>query len=138
MRKTNNQHLKNQVFVKDTNMETQTVFMANGHIDIYPCSFEQGQHIVANGKDKASQKGRMVTDDNGTSHFRPYRKDSAVRYTPLMQTEHGEMKSTKKEIKIVFRFKKSLSAEQVAKAMHQEMAEMEKWMETRSTKTCWD
>ncbi|MBO7466834.1 MAG: hypothetical protein J6T94_04020, partial [Bacteroidaceae bacterium] len=84
---------KQNVFIENLQMETQTVFNQNGNINIYPCGFEAGQHIVSGG-DRASQKGRMVTEDDGTSHFRAYAKDSGSRYNTLFRTAHGEVKET--------------------------------------------
>ena len=77
------------VFIENLQMETQTVFNQNGNINIYPCGFEAGQHIVS-GADRASQKGRMVTEDDGTSHFRAYAKDSGSRYNTLFREETDE------------------------------------------------
>jgi hypothetical protein len=53
-----------------------------------------------------SQKGRMVTLDDGTSSFRPYASDSGHRYKTLFRTPHGEVKETKKSIIFQFRFPK--------------------------------
>ena len=46
---------KQNVFIENLLMETQTVFTENGNINIYPCIFELGQHIVAGGMGEASQ-----------------------------------------------------------------------------------
>ena len=58
---TNPKMKRKNVFIENLQMETQTVFNQNGNINIYPCGFEAGQHIVSGG-DRASQKGRMVTE----------------------------------------------------------------------------
>lgn len=89
--------MRQNVFIENLRMETQTVFCQNGDINIYPCSFELGQHIVS-GSDRVSQKGRMVTEDDGTSHFRAYAKDSGSRYTHLYLTANGEVKRTRKNL----------------------------------------
>ena len=39
----------NNIFINNLQMETQTVFCQNGSINIFPCAFELGQHIVAGG-----------------------------------------------------------------------------------------
>lgn len=85
---------KKQVFVDNVNMETQTVFMTDGNINIYPCDFEYGQHIVSGG-DRVAQKGRMVTNDDGTSHFRAYRQNSGSRYTTLWVERYGRLKMSR-------------------------------------------
>ena len=56
--------------------------------------------------DRVSQKGRMVTFDDGTSSFRPYASDSGHRYKTLFRTPHGEVKETKKSIIFQLRFPK--------------------------------
>lgn len=58
--------------------------------------------------DVASQKGRMVTEDDGTSHFRPYATDSGSRYNTLQRTAHGEVKETKGDYIFTLRFPKKL------------------------------
>ena len=45
----NSDTMTKNVFVESINMETQTVFHNNGSINIYPCDFELGQHIVSGG-----------------------------------------------------------------------------------------
>lgn len=117
-------------------METQTVFCQNGNINIYPCAFEQGQHIVSGGGN-VSQKGRMVTDESGTSHFRPYAKDSGCRYTPLFNTAHGEVKETKEDVIFQLRFPKKLGKALIEALFHEETAEQAAFIKTRRTNTQW-
>lgn len=102
--------MKQIIFNGDIYMETQTVFFQSGDIYIYPCAFEHGRSIVAGGR-KASQQGRMVTDDSGTSHFRPYAKAGGSRYTHLFRTQHGEVKETADSMIFTLRFPKRLGAE---------------------------
>ena len=100
MKKSNN-NPKN-VFIDTVKMETQTVFNENGVINICPCGFELGQHIVATGN-TASQKGRMVTEDDGTSCFSPYRHGSGSRYTYLHSTARSTVKMSQREVIVVTR-----------------------------------
>lgn len=128
--------MKNQIFVDNINMETQTVFTKNGNINIYPCSFELGQHIVAGGN-QVSQKGRMVTEDDGTSHFRAYAKNSGSRYLELFRTAHGEVKETRSSVIFQLRFPKKLG-KALIEAMHRdETAEQQAFIKTRQTETQW-
>ena len=99
---------KNQnVFIDQIKLETQTVFFQNGGIYTSPCAFEENPNLIPNG-DRVSQKGRMVTLDDGTSSFRPYASDSGSRYKTLFLTPHGEVKETKECIIFQFRFPKRL------------------------------
>lgn len=124
------------VFVESINMETQTVFHNNGSINIYPCDFELGQHIVSGGT-VASQKGRMTTDDDGRSKFVPYAQDSGSRYEPLFDTAHGEVKATKQSVVIIFRFPKKLGKTLIEALFAEESKEVKAFIKTRNTITEW-
>lgn len=127
---------KNQIFIDNLQMETQTVFTENGNINIYPCGFEQGQHIVYGGGE-ASQKGRMVTDDDGTSRFTPYAKDSGSRYNRLFTTAHGEVKETLDSVIFQLRFPKRLGKALIESLYREETEEQAAFIKTRRTETQW-
>ena len=126
-----------KVFIENLQMETQTVFTENGNINIYPCAFELGQHIVAGGMGEASQKGRMVTDESGTSHFTPYAKDSGSRYTMLFRTAHGEVKETQETVIFQLRFPKRLGKALIESLFREETDEQAAFIKTRRTETQW-
>ena len=126
----------NQVFVDEIHMETQTVFHNNGNINIYPCEFELGQQIVA-GDFVASQKGRMTTEADGRSHFRPYALDSGPRYTPLYNTPHGEVKTTKEKVIFHLAFPKRMDKEYFLAALSEEMNQMKAFVKTRQALLNW-
>ena len=127
---------KQNVFIENLQMETQTVFNQNGNINIYPCGFEAGQHIVSGG-DRASQKGRMVTEDDGTSHFRAYAKDSGSRYNTLFRTAHGEVKETLETVIFQLRFPKRLGKALIESLFREETDEQAAFIKTRQTETQW-
>lgn len=129
--------MKNRIFIDNLQMETQTVYTENGNINIYPCDFELGQHIVARGMTEASQKGRMVTADDGTSRFTPYAKDSGSRYTTLFRTAHGEVKQTRGSIICQLRFSKRLGKANIEKLFMEESGEQAAYLKTRRTETQW-
>ena len=84
-----------KVFVDKIYMETQTVFSEDGTIAVHPCPFELGQQVLANSGRQVRQKGSMVTSYDGTSHFRPYRKDSGRRYVELWGDPYTVLKMSK-------------------------------------------
>ena len=127
---------KKNVFIENLQMETQTVFNQNGNINIYPCGFEMGQHIVSDGN-CASQKGRMVTEDDGTSHFRAYAKDSGSRYSTLFRTAHGEVKETKEDVIFQLRFSKRMGKSLIESLYREETDEQAAFIKTRRTETQW-
>ena len=124
------------IFIQNLQMETQTVFNQNGNIHIYPCDFEAGQHIVRVG-DRASQKGRMVTEDDGTSHFHAYAKDSGHRYNTLFRTAHGEVKETRENVIFQLRFPKRMGKALIESLYHEETDEQAAFIKTRQTETQW-
>ena len=128
---------ENNVFIETINMETQTIFHNNGSVNIYPCDFELGQHIIANGRNIASQKGRMTTDDDGRSHFRPYAKGSGHRYMRLFDTPHGEMKMTKENIIFTLKFPKRFGKALIEKLLGEELDMMKAYVKSRRTETHW-
>ena len=128
---------RQNVFIDNLQMETQTVFTENGNINIYPCSFETGQHIVGGGADVASQKGRMITEHDGTSRFTPYAKDSGSRYKTLFRTAHGEVKETQSSVIFQLRFPKRLGRTLIESLYRDEAEEQRAFITTRRTKTQW-
>ena len=128
---------ENNVFIETINMETQTIFHNNGSVNIYPCDFELGQNIIANGRNIASQKGRMTTDDDGRSHFRPYAKGSGHRYMRLFDTPHGEMKMTKENIIFTLKFPKRFGKALIEKLLGEESDMMKAYVKSRRTETHW-
>ena len=129
--------MKKSVFIENLQMETQTIFTENGNINIYPCAFEQGQHIISGGADKVSQRGRMVTEHDGTSHFKPYAQGSGCRYHTLFETAHGEVKETQEHVIFQLRFPKRMGKSLIAALFHDEADEIGAYIKTRRTKTQW-
>lgn len=127
---------KQKVFIDNIRIETQTVFNENGNINIYPCAFEENPHLVEHG-DRASQKGRMVTHDDGTSHFRAYATDSGRRYTTLFRTTHGEVKETQENIIFQLRFPKRLGKSLIEAMLREEQDEQRAFVKTRRSETKW-
>lgn len=87
--------MENNIFVDNVNMETKTIFMKNGNINIYPRDYNRRKRVVAGGKSTASQKGRMVTESDGTSHFKRYRHNTGSRYQQLWRERYGMLKMSK-------------------------------------------
>ena len=102
---------KEKVFVENINMETQTVFHTNGDINIYPCDFERGQHIVAGGT-RASQKGRMITEDD-------------------------DIKESESTVIFTLRFPKRMGKALIEALYNDESEEIKAYIKTRRTTTEW-
>ena len=127
---------KNSIFIGNLRMETQTIFTENGNINIYPCAFELGQHIVSGGN-RVRQKGCMVTEDDGTSRFRAYAKDSGSRYNTLFRTAHGEVKETRRNVIFQLRFPKRMGKALIQALLREEQEEQQAFIKTRREETYW-
>ncbi len=124
------------VFSDNISIDTQTIYAENGKININRCPYEDNPHLVLFG-DRVSQKGRMVTEDDGTSVFRPYAKDSGSRYNVLLQTTYGLVKETKNHVIFQLRFPKNLGKALVRSLFKEEMIKLAAFIKSRSTKTMW-
>ena len=127
---------KQNIFFENINMDTQTVFHTSGDINIFPCDFERGQQIVASGT-RASQKGRMITEEDGTSYFKHYRHNSGNRYDRLFTTAHGDIKESASTVIFTLRFPKKYGRALIEALYQQETEEMKAYIKTRKTKTEW-
>lgn len=128
---------REKIFIDNIRLETQTVFNENGNINIYPCGFEENPYLVQDG-DRASQKGRMVTHDDGTSHFRAYAHGSGSRYNTLYRTLHGTVKETQEDVLFQLRFPKRMGKSLIAAMLHDEHDEMLAFVKTRQSETQWN
>mgnify|MGYP006873017127 FL=1 len=128
---------RNNIFVDTVNIDTQTTYAENGKINIYRCAYEDNPHLVLHG-DRVSQKGRMVTQDDGTSCFRPYAVDSGSRYNMLFRTAHGTVKETMNDIIIQLRFPKRLGKALVEAMFKDETEEVAAFIKTRPSETNWN
>ena len=125
-----------KVFIDNINIDTQTTYSENGKININRCPYEENPHLVQNG-DRVSQKGRMVTEDDGTSCFRPYAQNSGSRYNTLFQTAHGTVKETLNDVIIQLRFPKRLGKALIEAMFKDETEEVAAFIKTRTTETNW-
>ena len=122
----------NNVFTDTVQMDTQTVFHTNGSISIYPCPYELGQQIVA-GDFRASQKGRMTTEDNGTSRFMPYLDRGHRRYDLLFATRHGTVKESRRCVVFTVSFPKTYGKALIGRLLPEEFGQMEAYVKRLAT-----
>ena len=118
---------KEQVFIERTELATDTVYQTNGSIEITPCGFARGRQLVHGGT-KVSQCGRMTTQDDGTSYFKPYRQNTGTRFTQIYGTAHGSLKSWPESITLNMCFPKKLGKKLILKLFQEEIKEIIEWM----------
>lgn len=127
--KKSTQKMKNtDIFTDTVHLETQTVYEPDGQVQIHPCSFET-EHSIVNGAISVRQYGTLVTEDDGTSRFKPFSRSGSNRYTLKHSTKYGLIRETRKHQIYQMRFPKNMKLPQVRNLMRTEMNEMLDFME---------
>jgi len=98
--------IKRSVFSDTFKMETETTYEEDGRIVVNPLSYELGQQITLNGG-IVKINGRMIVDADGNAEFVPYGVNTCCRYNRLLSTRYSEVRETKEDIILMFRFRKS-------------------------------
>ena len=118
-------------------METQTLFKMDGSIEINPCSFELGQHILS-GATIASMKGRMVVEDSGASRFRPFATGTGSRYNLIYHSDFGLIKATRNDLIFAQRLPKKLGKQLIEELFSKETEAQRAFIMSRETTTVWN
>ena len=70
---TRNSNYKQQI-LHDVQMDTQTTFMNNGDINIFPCIWEQDKApVTANGKGLVRYRAGVMVEEDGRTRMKRYR-----------------------------------------------------------------
>ena len=121
------------VFIQTTKMDTQTVYHENGAMTISPAEYEYGRHqIVAGGKTSVTQKGKLITDDDGRSKFLPYAAGGGRRYSRVFKTRHGTVKQSQSNIIFSINFPKKYGKTLINSLLHEELALIEAYAKSQS------
>ena len=121
------------VFIETVKIDTQTVYHENGIISVTPAVYEDGRHqVVAGGKTSVSQKGKLVTEDDGRSKFLPYAAGSGSRYSRVFKTRHGSVKQSQSNIIFSINFPKKYGKDLINSLLHEEMALIEAYAKSQT------
>ena len=121
------------VFIETVKIDTQTVYHENGSVSVTPAVYEDGRHqVVAGGKTSVSQKGKLVTEDDGRSKFLPYAAGSGSRYSRVFKTRHGSVKQSQSNIIFSINFPKKYGKDLINSLLHEEMALIEAYAKSQS------
>ena len=122
-----------KVFIETVKIDTQTVYHENGIVSVTPTVYEDGKHqVVAGGKTSVSQKGKLVTEDDGRSKFLPYAAGSGSRYSRVFKTRHGSVKQSQSNIIFSINFPKKYGKDLINSLLHEEMALIEAYAKSQS------
>ena len=121
------------VFIETIKIDTQTVFHENGGVTITPAVYEDGKHqVVAGGKTSVTQKGKLITDDDGRSKFLPYAAGGGSRYSRVFKTRHGTVKQSQSNIIFSINFPKKYGKTLINSLLHEELALIEAYAKSQS------
>ena len=144
MEKTNNSY--KQQILHNVQMDTQTTFMNNGDINIYPCGWEQDKApITADDSSRISYRAGVTVDEDGRTHMKRYRDGiNGPKYETLFQTAHADVKRTREMnhgkrgcLKVEFRFPRRYPLSLMKSLFFQESEEIMAYFNSRKEETVW-
>ena len=122
------------IFIETTRMDTQTVFHENGGVTITPAEYEYGRHqIVAGGMMSVTQKGKLITNDDGSSKFLPYVGGGGSRYTRIFKTRHGTVKQSKANIIFSINMPKKYGKKLINSLLHEELRQIKAYAKSQKS-----
>ena len=130
--------MNQNIFMKDVRMDTQTAFLANGNINIWPCAWETDKVPFTEGR-RASFHGRIQVEEDGRTQVTRYNIGSqGPLYTLLYETEHCQVLMTPRG-KIIERwsFPPALTADEIRTIRTLEGVKVDGFYNSRKAETKW-
>ena len=144
MEKENNNN-KLQI-LHDVQMDTQTAFMNNGDINIYPCSWEFDKApVTADGKPMVRYRAGVMVVDDGTAVVKRFRDGlNGPKYETIFETAHADVKRTREMnhgqrgcLKVEFRFPRRYPLALMKSLFYEESEEIMAYFNSRKEETVW-
>ena len=146
MKKENNSY--KQQILHDVQMDTQTTFMNNGDINIYPCLWEQDKApVTAEGKGIVRYRAGVMVEEDGRTRLKRYRDGmKGPKYETFFQTAHADVKRTRENskhhphrgcLKVEFRFPRRYPLSLMKSLFIQESEEVMAYLNSRKEETVW-
>ena len=158
METVNNNSYKQQI-LQNVQMDTQTTFMNNGDINIFPCIWEQDKApMTANGKGLVRYRAGVMVEEDGRTRMKRYRDGlNGPKYETLFETAHGAVKATrpwirkttvkghkagermlnKEQVYVTFKFPKKYGVALMKALFQEECDEVMAYLKTRKEETVW-
>jgi len=119
------------IFMNDVRMDTQTAFMTNGNINIFPCAWEIEKAPVTYGG-RRTFRGRVTVEEDGETRVVPYNSYGNPRYEELFSTEHCRLLMTQGgSIIEKWHFGSRMSIAEIAESRSREMRYINAWFRNR-------
>lgn len=142
---TTNSSYKQQI-LNDVQMDTQTTFMNNGDINIYPCSWEGDKApVTADGKPIVRYRAGVTVVDEGRTVVKRFRDGlNGPKYEVIYQTAHADVKRTREMnhgrrgcLKVEFRFPRRYPLSLMKSLFYKESDEIMAYFNSRKEETVW-
>ena len=143
--KKENSSYKQQI-LNDVQMDTQTTFMNNGDINIYPCSWEGDKvPVTADGKPIVRYRAGVTVVDEGRTVVKRFRDGlNGPKYEVIYQTAHADVKRTREMnhgqrgcLKVEFRFPRRYPLSLMKSLFYKESEEIMAYFNSRKEETVW-
>lgn len=153
-----NNSYKEQI-LQNVQMDTQTTFMNNGDINIYPCVWEQDKApVTADGKGQVRYRAGVMVEEDGRTRMKRYRDGlNGPKYETLFETAHGAVKATrryyrktavkghkvgermlgKEQVYVTFKFPKKYGRALIMSLYQEEADQILSYLKTRKEETVW-
>ena len=145
LKQMNKQNFKQQI-LHNVQMDTQTTFMNNGDINIYPCVWEQDKaSVTADGKGLVRYRAGVMVEEDGRTRLKRYRDGmNGPKYETLFQTAHADVKRTREMnhgqrgcLKVEFRFPRSYPLSLMKSLFKEEYEQLMAYFNSRKEETVW-
>ena len=135
-----------QQILHEVQMDTQTTFMNNGDIIIYPCSWEEDKApVTAEGKTIVRYRAGVMVEEDGRTRMKRYRDGmNGPKYETLFETAHADVKRTREMnhgkrgcLKVEFKFPRRYPLSMMKNFFAQEVKEIMAYFNSRKEETVW-
>ncbi len=145
-----NSTMKKQTFklqiLNDVQTDTQTTFMNNGDINIYPCPWEADKGpVTADGKRLVRYRAGVMVEEDGRTHVKRFRDGvKGPKYETIFQTAHADVKRTRDMnhgqrgcLKVEFRFPRRYPLSLMKQLFVEEAELVRGYLNSRKEETIW-
>ena len=127
-------------------MDTQTTFMSNGDINIYPCLWEQDKApLTADGKPLVRYRAGVMVEEDGRTRVKRFRDGmNGPKYETIFETAHADVKRTRDMnhgkrgcMKVEFRFPRRYPLSLMKSLFCEEADVVIAYLNSRKEETVW-
>ena len=142
-----NKKVYKQQILQDVRMDTQTSFVANGDINIYPCAWEQDKEpVTADGRGLVRYRAGVMVEEDGRTRIKRFRDGmNGPKYETLFETAHADVKRTREMnrpwrgcLRVEFRFPRRYPLALMKQLFAEESEEVMAYFNSRKEVTVWE